>query len=571
MVVQNQFNHLLSQAIIEGDSHVLLSLAQELAQKLSQQDLSKTQVRAAYSAARRLDREQDAIQIKQRLAVVNVRLRYLTKHSEIASQHGSMKTANYEALVELEKLVRVASGLITSTDDKEKMKGRARQLVELFQALLAYQALARTDQYRAIRAPNDQERDALIQSLRDGDGGVIFSLAEKVAGQGQQLDLTKTQLRNIYGTLKNLQSGPTDEEMRRQLWLLEPRLVYTLSKDNRLEALVRVLRNGLVILHELEAGKPEEFDRYFANYVRLAEAIVGLQVYRQAGGRLEQRAIGKEDPLRKAIEQDDGKALSELALKVAQSVALAESSLSRGQVRTLYNKVRTMQADNFSPESLSELQRLRAILSYAIAREPKLKPLFDELNAIISLVFEPKEPEQQRQRAFWLADFFEAVVAWQTVSQYRKGSRQEKSQPTTLNITDFDNALKGDGVAATALAKQIAKNIGKSGQDLGSGQLRTVFTMLKQEAANARLSGISAEKFRRRLWLMLPRLAYATARLPELAPLEELARLGLEKVLTAPGAEGTGPEALKVMLKKLDPLIDLLEGIVAFHYINNPK
>ncbi|MEI6047173.1 MAG: type III-A CRISPR-associated protein Csm2, partial [Chloroflexota bacterium] len=394
-------------------------------------------------------------------------------------------------------------------------------------------------------------------------------MAEKVAGQGQPLDLTKSQLRNIYGTLKNLQSGPANTEMRRQLWLLEPRLVYTLSRDNRLEALVRVLRNGLVVLQELYSSAPEEFDRYFANYVRLAEAIVGLQVYRQAGGSLEKPSV--DDRLRKAIEQDDGKVLSELAREIAQKTAQEESSLSRGQVRTLYNKVRTMQADNFSPESLSELQRLRAILSYSTAREPKLKPLFDVLNAIIALVFEPKEENLQRLRALWLADFFEAVVAWQTVAQYRKGSRREERQPSKLDMTAFDKALQGDGNAVTTLAEKIAKEIRISGQDLGSGPLRTVFTMLKQEAAAARFSGISAEKFRRQLWLMLPRLAYATARLPELAPLEELARLGLEKVLTTSGTSTTGPEQLKEMLEKLEPLIDLLEGIVAFHYINNPK
>jgi CRISPR type III-A-associated protein Csm2 len=567
----------LERALTSYDGSILLELAQEIAALLSREDLSKTQLRAAYSAARRLDRAGPE-EVRRGVLLVTARLSYLTERSYQASQRDRRLAANYAGMTVLHKMMQQAARLVLA--DPAQQSVRATRLLELFQALLAYQGLGRTNQANVLR-PIEAAEQAEMEQIMAGDGATTFKLAETVARQSEREDLSRSQLRNIYTILKTLQAAALTEENSWKLRLLEPRMLYVLSREQGLIAVVRTLRNGLLVLYAKGAPDQKQLD----NYVRLAEALVGLQIYERYQIRQNQRppTADLENILKElvpAIQSDDGQALNNLAHQTARLVA--EADLSRGQVRNLYNTVEELAQKGFDSASLNELPRLRATLRYATTRETKLRALSEVLEKLLDQIFETGADQQKR--ALWLADFFEAVVAWQTVFvEYKKAHKRldtyQEREPTDDQKEKLKNALKGDGAATIELAEQMAKDVTRAvesalkplkpdtasaekgaasdDKELSSGQLRTIFAMLREEALLARVARSEPEQaaLRRRLWLILPRLAYAAARLPGVAPIEMIARTGLEKVLAESSIQ-------------LDPLVDLLEAIVAFYYIN---
>jgi CRISPR/Cas system CSM-associated protein Csm2 small subunit len=553
----------LEKVLASYDGPALLELAQEMAQMLSQQDLSKTQLRAAYSAARRLDRA-TGDEVRQSLMLVMTRLAYLVERSYQASQRGSMPRANYESLNVLHKMMQHAARFVLAENTERDQ--RAARLLELFQSILAYQGLARTFQAGVLRPMEAAEHQEMEQVIA-GEGLVTFKLAQKIAGQSERLDLSRSQLRNIYTILKTIEAAPLDQKNNMtaqnswKLRLLEPRMLYVLSREAGLEMVVRALRNGLVVLYA--NGTPTKAG--LANYARLAEALVGLQTYERYQARQDKRPNARPGSgqdldklladLAPAIRQDDGKALNELARKTAR--LMVEADLSRGQSRNLYDTIEELAARKFDQAALNELQGIRATLRYAYAREPKLQALVLVLEAGLDLIFEQDADSQKR--AEWLADFFEAVLAWQTVWQYQKKHPASDSEMEPIEARALKEILNGKTEYTATLAEWVAERVSISEDEslnLSGGQLRTVFAMLRQEALAAHSGGAAEQvRLRRRLGVILPRLAYAAARSPGVAPIEMIARAGLEKILEQPET-------------RLDPLVDLLEGIVAFYYVN---
>jgi len=251
----------------------------------------------------------------------------------------------------------------------------------------------------------------------------------------------------------------------------------------------------------------------------------------------------------------------------------------------LYVTLQEFAVQNFTSQNLQELQRLRATIRYAGSQERQLQPLTLVLDAAIKLVGSNQATETvQRTRARWVTDFLEAVLASQLSLKKEKGTtpnplleiernwldqvlpdQKEASVASSLGYSRQsvaeDQVLLDQEEASVRLAYSIAKCINfkedlseseSSSGESGRGQVRMVFDTLKEAVSSGREQ--DHKSLRRKLWILIPRLDYFVAQSPGLQPLTTLTKVALMKILA--NSELTGLEAL----------VDLLEGVVAFHY-----
>ncbi len=115
-------------------------------------------------------------------------------------------------------------------------------------------------------APQERrgELARFISSQGDYDHLIVCAheLGQSMAGD----DLTKSQLRNIYGMVKQMQAEGFDKEAALKLKLLRPKLAYVAAKERKLEKLTRVLDEAI----QLVGFEPRHFER-FADFF---EAVV---------------------------------------------------------------------------------------------------------------------------------------------------------------------------------------------------------------------------------------------------------------------------------------------------------
>lgn len=114
---------------------------------------------------------------------------------------------------------------------------------------------------------------------RDDTAKQMVNFAEKLA-QGIFRDVSTSQIRNAYGTVKKLEMQSTfTDKSHRELLLLKPKLAYARGRANRKEAF-KQLEDALGVgIDAVDVKQPETFKR-FCNFF---EAI--LAYHKAAGGR----------------------------------------------------------------------------------------------------------------------------------------------------------------------------------------------------------------------------------------------------------------------------------------------
>jgi len=129
------------------------------------------------------------------------------------------------------------------------------------------------------RQLTDQDLEDIIVQ---GDSEKLVSWAETLGTGLAQGGLTTSQIRNIFGTARQIEmQGYTAPAQRRQLLLLKPRLAYARGKetDRRKKSALQTLED--VLSPAIDLVGPDE-DR-FRNFYDFFEAI--LAYHRAEGGR----------------------------------------------------------------------------------------------------------------------------------------------------------------------------------------------------------------------------------------------------------------------------------------------
>jgi CRISPR-associated protein Csm2 len=126
--------------------------------------------------------------------------------------------------------------------------------------------------------------------------------------------------------------------------------------------------------------------------------------------RQKQEAQEKQpDPrLVKIIQQGDADTLISRAAELGNQAA--QEDLSKSQIRNIYSMVKQYQADGGYARNARQIKLLIPKLSYAAAKESRLKQLANELMEAISLINGPEAFDH-------FVDFFEAIVAYHYAAQ----------------------------------------------------------------------------------------------------------------------------------------------------------
>ncbi len=143
---------------------------------------------------------------------------------------------------------------------------------------------------QSSRQPFQPPRDEEIkQIIVDGDPEALVVLADRVGKALVDQKLTTSQIRNVFGTVRQIQMRwPTNpEKAYREAVLLRPKLAYFAEREKKskgsgsegMETLQTVLEPALKML--TVGGKPSQ-DR-FERFADLFEAIVAY--HKKHGGR----------------------------------------------------------------------------------------------------------------------------------------------------------------------------------------------------------------------------------------------------------------------------------------------
>lgn len=126
---------------------------------------------------------------------------------------------------------------------------------------------------------SEQDRRAIII---DGDAGLLVRRAEEIGSELKGLGLKSAQIRNVFGTVRQIQmswpphaNGDAQQHAYRQLQLLKPKLKYQAARNQReVGPLADILVPAIDDIGD---------ERYrFQNFVDFFEAI--LAYHRAAGG-----------------------------------------------------------------------------------------------------------------------------------------------------------------------------------------------------------------------------------------------------------------------------------------------
>jgi len=131
-------------------------------------------------------------------------------------------------------------------------------------------------------------KDAVRQIIAEGNARLLVNEAERFGTALADDKLTKTQIRGVFGTVRQIQAAWDKEageaEARKQLrriLLLKPRLAYQARRDEKVKPLADVLVGAIVLVAD---GKDsaQQTER-FGYFVDLFEAI--LAYHTAAGGK----------------------------------------------------------------------------------------------------------------------------------------------------------------------------------------------------------------------------------------------------------------------------------------------
>jgi CRISPR-associated protein Csm2 len=120
------------------------------------------------------------------------------------------------------------------------------------------------------------------QVIADGDPELLVKIADRVGQELAYQRLTTSQIRNVFGTARQIQMRwPTDESRAyREAVLLRPKLAYFAEREKHgMETLQQVLEPALKLISE--DGKPSQ--KRYGHFVDLFEAIVAY--HKRHGGK----------------------------------------------------------------------------------------------------------------------------------------------------------------------------------------------------------------------------------------------------------------------------------------------
>jgi len=117
----------------------------------------------------------------------------------------------------------------------------------------------------------------------DGDAITLVNQSKEFGEALKDDGLTKSQIRNVFGTVRQIEAGwdkDPDRNMRRML-LLKPRLAYQSARERKAKPLADVLADAIDLVAQGKdaAEQKQRFD-YFVDFF---EAI--LAYHTAAGGR----------------------------------------------------------------------------------------------------------------------------------------------------------------------------------------------------------------------------------------------------------------------------------------------
>ncbi|OQA39913.1 MAG: hypothetical protein BWY52_03006 [Chloroflexi bacterium ADurb.Bin325] len=125
----------------------------------------------------------------------------------------------------------------------------------------------------------------LRQIIVDGNAKTLVEDAKTFGTELQKAGLTKSQIRGIFGTVRQIDAAWTDAgdaaQSMRKVLLLKPRLAYQSARENKVRPLADVLSDAIDLVAQIQ--EPIERRKRFGHFVDLFEAI--LAYHTAAGGR----------------------------------------------------------------------------------------------------------------------------------------------------------------------------------------------------------------------------------------------------------------------------------------------
>ena len=143
----------------------------------------------------------------------------------------------------------------------------------------------RSAQSRGGQAPSSSQYQSpteaeIRQIIVDGDVDLLVKIADRVGSELAQQRLTTNQIRNVFGTARQIQMRWSSDEQKayREAVLLRPKLAYFAEREKRakggaspgMEILQQVLEPAIKLLSD--NGKPSQ--KRYGHFVDLFEAIV---------------------------------------------------------------------------------------------------------------------------------------------------------------------------------------------------------------------------------------------------------------------------------------------------------
>lgn len=117
----------------------------------------------------------------------------------------------------------------------------------------------------------------------DISGAEMVKFAEQTATTLVKNNLTRAQIRNIFTEVRKIEAlwGTRNEDARRKLNMLKPKLDYQVARNGSVKLLRDVLSNAIDTVEN--APDEKERDQRFHKFMELFEAI--LAYHRALGGR----------------------------------------------------------------------------------------------------------------------------------------------------------------------------------------------------------------------------------------------------------------------------------------------
>jgi CRISPR-associated protein Csm2 len=123
-----------------------------------------------------------------------------------------------------------------------------------------------------------------------GEAVLLVDQAKEFGATMKTNGLTKSQIRGVFGTVRQIQAGWERNEHQqnmRQVLLLKPRLAYQGAREQKVQPLAEVLTGAIDLIAETKGIPNDQITTVqqtrFANFVDLFEAI--LAYHTAAGGK----------------------------------------------------------------------------------------------------------------------------------------------------------------------------------------------------------------------------------------------------------------------------------------------